>query len=243
MSTPTPSLAAPGSSIYDSNTVGLHVGDGTWDSSRDDFLLPNLVGFPFWVMRYNGMGNRFAGEPLYHHIVTGHGVMAAITFLFIVPAAIMIARFNHRNRRQAVRMHVWLQIITIFLATVVLILGWFAVGPARSLTNPHHGIGVAIYTLVLFQAIYGAWVRHHESKRNRDHVPMKLMVTSPAISDNNDITNMNIASSSSRASHCTPCHCSSCTRTDSVRITEGPLYPVHSLGDFSAYIVFDTLLS
>ena len=70
----------------------------------------------------------------------------------------------------------WLQIITIFLATVVLVLGWFAVGPSRSLTNPHHGIGVAIYTLVLFQAMYGAWVRHHEGKRARDHIPIKLIV-------------------------------------------------------------------
>jgi len=243
MSTPTPSLAAAGSSIYDSNTVGLHVGDGTWDSSRDDFLLPNLVGFPFSVMRYNGMGNRFAGEPLYLHIVTGHGVMAAITFLFIVPAAIMIARFHHRNPILALRMHVWLQIITIFLATVVLVLGWFAVGPARSLSNPHHGIGVAIYTLILFQAIFGAWVRHHESKRVRDHIPMKLMVISSAIGDCNGITNLNTASSSSRASHCAPCHCSSCTRTDSVRFTEVPLRPVHSLGYVPACIIFNTLLS
>lgn len=173
---PNPQLSAPGSDIYNSNVTGYHVGDGTWDSSRDDFLLPNLVGLPFHVMQYNGMGNRFAGLPEYHHIIIGHGVMAAITFLFIVPAAIMIARFYHRNGLLALRIHVWLQIITVFSSTVVLILGWFAVGPQRSLTNPHHGIGVAIYTLIMFQAIYGAWVRHHESKRFRDHIPIKLMV-------------------------------------------------------------------
>jgi hypothetical protein len=49
-------LAAPGSSTYDSNT--LHVGDGTWDSNRDTFLLPNLMGLNFATMQYNGMDFR-----------------------------------------------------------------------------------------------------------------------------------------------------------------------------------------
>jgi hypothetical protein len=49
-------LAAPGSSTYNSDT--LHVGDGTWDSTRDDFLLPNLVGLNFETMRYNGVFGR-----------------------------------------------------------------------------------------------------------------------------------------------------------------------------------------
>lgn len=49
---PSPQLAPPGSSSYDSNT--MHVGDGTWDAGRDNFLLPNLVGLNFATMRYNG---------------------------------------------------------------------------------------------------------------------------------------------------------------------------------------------
>jgi len=32
----------------------MHVGDGTWDTQRDTFLLPNLVGLNFDTMRYNG---------------------------------------------------------------------------------------------------------------------------------------------------------------------------------------------
>jgi hypothetical protein len=48
-------LAAAGSSTYSSNT--LHVGDGTWDSGRDTFLLPNLMGVNFETMRYNGQWN------------------------------------------------------------------------------------------------------------------------------------------------------------------------------------------
>lgn len=45
-------LTAAGSSTYSSNT--LHVGDGTWDTQRDTFLLPNLMGLNFETMRYNG---------------------------------------------------------------------------------------------------------------------------------------------------------------------------------------------
>jgi len=32
----------------------MHVGDGTWDTEKDTFLLPNLVGLNFATMRYNG---------------------------------------------------------------------------------------------------------------------------------------------------------------------------------------------
>lgn len=49
---PADQLAPAGSSSYTSDT--LNVGDGTWDFSRNDFLLPNLVGLNFDTMRYNG---------------------------------------------------------------------------------------------------------------------------------------------------------------------------------------------
>lgn len=49
---PSPQLAPPGSSSYNSDTMS--VGDGTWDAGRETFLLPNLVGLNFATMRYNG---------------------------------------------------------------------------------------------------------------------------------------------------------------------------------------------
>lgn len=49
---PADALSPAGSSTYSSNT--LYIGDGTWDSSRNDFLLPNLVGLNYETMRYNG---------------------------------------------------------------------------------------------------------------------------------------------------------------------------------------------
>lgn len=170
----TDGLAPAGSSQYSSGT--MYVGDGTWDSERNTFLLPNLMGLNFDTMRYNGMGNRFKDLPGYKSIVVGHGVVAAITFLGIVPAAIFMARFYHRSPRLALRMHIWLQILTVLLTTVVFTLGWFAVGPERSLTNPHHGIGLAIYVIVLVQAIGGGLIHHREKGRERFKIPLKLMM-------------------------------------------------------------------
>lgn len=136
----------------------MTVGDGTWDFTKNTFLLPNLVGLNFETMRYNGMGNRFATVAQYHSLVTGHGVLAAITFLFLVPIAIMYARF-HPDRRKGRRIHAYMQVLSVLLSTAVFILGFFAVGPSRSLTNPHHGIGVAIYVLIIIQAIGGSFIR------------------------------------------------------------------------------------
>ena len=168
----TDNLAPPGSSEYSSNT--MYVGDGTWDSTKNTFLLPNLMGLNFETMRYNGMGNRFAGLPEYHSLILGHGVLAAITFIGIVPTAIFLAKYgtDWPGGRVSFKLHVYLQIMTVFLATVILVLGWFAVGPERSLTNPHHGIGVAIYVLILFQFLYGSCMYRHERKRTAP--PRKL---------------------------------------------------------------------
>ncbi|TVY73275.1 hypothetical protein LSUE1_G009975 [Lachnellula suecica] len=167
-------LSPAGSSTYSSNT--MYVGDGTWDATRNDFLLPNLQGLNFETMRYNGMGNRFKDMPGYHSIILAHGVIAAITFLFIVPSAIFTARFYARSPGWALKWHIYLQILTVLLSTVVFILGWFAVGPERSLTNPHHGIGLAIYVIILVQAIGGWWVHRREKGRARRRLPVKLVL-------------------------------------------------------------------
>ncbi|KAH8889307.1 hypothetical protein GQ53DRAFT_842990 [Thozetella sp. PMI_491] len=161
---PADSLSPPGSSSYDSNT--MTVGDGTWDFTKNTFLLPNLMGLNFETMQYNGMANRFSTLTQYHTLILGHGVLAAITFLFIVPVAVMMARFYNRRPGYAVRYHAYLQILALLLTTVVFILGFFAVGPPRNLTNPHHGIGVAIYVMFLLQAVGGRLVKHIGPRRS-----------------------------------------------------------------------------
>ncbi|KXJ97712.1 hypothetical protein Micbo1qcDRAFT_9547 [Microdochium bolleyi] len=148
-------LSAPGTVSYDSNTMS--VGDGTWDFTKNTFLLPNLLGPNFETMRYNGMGNRFSTVPQYHTIVLAHGLLGALVFLFIVPAAVFSARFS--SSPSARRHHAWLNSLGILLITVVFVLGWFAVGPTRSWTNPHHVIGLTIYVMYLLQAIGGRLVK------------------------------------------------------------------------------------
>jgi hypothetical protein len=123
------------------------------------------------------MGNRFRNIPEYHSLILAHGVIAAIVFLFIVPTAIMMVRFQTLRSAWAVRLHIWFQVLTVALTTVLFVLGWFAVGPTRSLTNPHHGIGLAIYVLVLAQAIGGWFVYSREKGKVRNRLPLKLMVS------------------------------------------------------------------
>ncbi|KAI1212185.1 uncharacterized protein F4807DRAFT_361615 [Annulohypoxylon truncatum] len=160
---PADSLSAPGTATYASDT--LVVGDGTWDFTKNTFLLPNLMGLNIDTMRYNGMGNRFSTVEQYHQLVTGHGILAVITFLFVVPAAVMYARF--RPYGSSLRLHAYLQVFAVLLSTVVFVLGYFAVGPSRSLTNPHHGIGVAIYTMIMVQIVGGRLVKHIRRKSFR----------------------------------------------------------------------------
>ncbi|KAL9132129.1 MAG: hypothetical protein Q9217_000063 [Psora testacea] len=167
-----PQMAPAGSSSYSSDT--MTVGDGTWDASRNTFFLPNLVGLNFDTMQYNGMGNRFRDLPEYHNIIRAHGVIAAITFLFIIPSAIFTARFYDRNPRLGLRIHIWLQILTVLLTTVLIVLGFSAVGPSRKLSNPHHGIGLAIYILVLVQFLWGWWMHRSEKKQKRSYEPLKV---------------------------------------------------------------------
>ncbi|KAI5310543.1 hypothetical protein KEM55_005620 [Ascosphaera atra] len=146
-------LADPGSSTYDSNM--LHVGDGTWDSGRDTYLLPPLMGVNFETMRYNGMGNRFKDDHNYKQLIAAHAVLAAIVFLFLIPPSIFVARFYTRQPYWAKRIHIGLQILSMFLLTASFVTGWFAVSPERRLTNPHHGIGLAIYVLMWFNMFCG----------------------------------------------------------------------------------------
>jgi hypothetical protein len=124
------------------------------------------------------MGNRFAGLAGYHSLIKGHAIVAGITFLVIVPTAVLIVKFMMGSRPVwAVRTHIWLQIMTVILTTVIIILGFMAVGPDRALSNPHHGIGLAIYVLVLAQA-FGGWFVHSRQKgKIRTTLTLKVMVS------------------------------------------------------------------
>ncbi|KAL8778919.1 MAG: hypothetical protein Q9194_001714 [Teloschistes cf. exilis] len=153
----------------------MTVSDGTWDTTRNTFLLPNLVGLNFATMRYNGMGNRFRELNNYHTLILAHGIMAALTFLLFIPAAILLMRFK-RHRLNARRFHAWLQILAFLVVTAVIIVGFIAVGPKRSLTNPHHGIGLALYVMIVFQFFGGAWIRHQLQKKRPSNGLLRVLL-------------------------------------------------------------------
>lgn len=129
-----------------------------------------------WRLIDLGMGNRFREFNGYNKLILAHGIMAAFTFLLFVPSAIMFMRFK-RHRPNAVRFHVWLQILTILTATAIIILGFTAVGPERKLSNPHHGIGLALYIMILFQFFGGAWIRHKERKKRPSYGLLRILVS------------------------------------------------------------------
>ena len=112
-------------------------------------------------------------------MIIAHGTIAAIVFLGLVPMGSLIIRYYSRwNPYWAFKLHAWCQVLTLLLSTVVFVLGWFAVGPKRSLTNPHHGIGLAIYVMVIFQVLWGWFVHKVERNNIRHRVPLKLVVRS-----------------------------------------------------------------
>lgn len=122
------------------------------------------------------MGNRFASVEQYHYLIRAHAIIAVIAFLILLPASIMMARFYGKVPGRGVRVHIYINILVLGLATVVFILGFMAVGPSRSLTNPHHGLGVAIYVLLLWQTFAGNYIRKKFKKKMYRRPPIKLML-------------------------------------------------------------------
>lgn len=59
---PLDDMSAPGTATYDSNT--MVVGDGTWDFTKNNLLLPNLMGLNLATTQYNGM--HFLSSPIRH---------------------------------------------------------------------------------------------------------------------------------------------------------------------------------
>jgi hypothetical protein len=187
-----------------------------------------------------GMGNRFRNMINYKTYVTAHAVLAGMTFLFVIPAAIFMARFYHRNPRTALRFHIGLQILAVLLSTAAFILGFQAVGLQRSLTNPHHGIGVALYTLVLVQAIGGSVIHRWEKNKERFKIPLKLMVRGHTSYICSKLTDIDSSMAGPTNRH--PGHCTSPTWLDPVWLPEGLVHPLCYLGLCAPDTVLHSLL-
>lgn len=112
------------------------------------------------------MANRFSTFGQYRNIILAHAIIGALVFLLLVPFSVFTARFYTGRPGYAVKFHAQIHIFAGLLLLVVFILGNFAVGQKRSLTNPHHGIGLAIFVLFILQLIGGRLVKNIKKLRS-----------------------------------------------------------------------------
>lgn len=123
-----------------------------------------------------GMGNRFRNNGRYHKLITAHGILAATIFLGLVPVSTMILRFYTFRPWMALRIHIWSQLLSLVLCTACIATGCIATGSKRSLTNPHHGIGLAVYILMYVNLVWGFAVHLRTRGKRFMHIPMSILV-------------------------------------------------------------------
>ncbi|KAH0606970.1 uncharacterized protein H6S33_002958 [Morchella sextelata] len=152
--------------------------DGRWDGARSLYLLPPLVGLPLPDMRANGYGARNAGNSTYYRLIVVHAVFACLAFLLFIPAAIVCTRYliHGRNPRTAMYGHIGSNTASIICLTITFAAGFSAVGRENWGTNPHHIIGATLYAGVLFQALFGAFVRWRNSTKIRKRIALHTML-------------------------------------------------------------------
>jgi hypothetical protein len=110
-----------------------------------------------------------------------HGFFAALAFLVLIPSAIICARFlfHGRNPRAAMWGHIGLNFAAAVSLTVTFVAGYLAVGQKKFGSNPHHLIGVALYAAIIFQGLFGWFVRARNQKKIiRKKVALHAMVCS-----------------------------------------------------------------
>lgn len=123
-----------------------------------------------------GMRNRFRDDTRYNNLITAHGIFAATVFLGLVPVSALLLRFYTLRPWIALRLHIWTQLLIMVLCSACVATGWIATGSKRSLTNPHHGIGLAIYILMYTNLIWGFAVHLRTRGRKFTHIPLSILV-------------------------------------------------------------------
>ncbi|KAJ6264475.1 hypothetical protein Dda_0621 [Drechslerella dactyloides] len=94
-------------------------------------------------------------------LISIHAAFAAVAWLFLAPAAVIIARFFKSagigKRRRWFSIHFVLQLGTVSFMIVAFVTGYYAVTPGSpyQFKNPHFQIGTAAFAAVLAQALLG----------------------------------------------------------------------------------------
>ena len=182
------------------------------------------------------MGNRFSQLGGYHNLILAHGILAAITFLAIVPASVLLSRFSPRPREGRLS-HVSLNVLTVILVIVIFTLGNVAVGPSRRLSNPHHGTGTALFVLVLFSFFQGWWAHRKDWRRKHSYEPLKVTVSGKYTLGRANYTDHSLASHMARMDCCTPRSGPDTAGSDAIRIAQVAVHSLH-LGSFHTFCNF-----
>jgi cytochrome b561 len=122
---------------------------------------------------------------MYNKGVMAHLIFMVLTFLVLVPAAILIARFgrtyfnwfpHHRN----------IQLLAVVFIVIGFALGVSAAKPSPLNEETHYQVGVAVFILFFFQVILGL-ITHEYKKRSGKrwlgyvHAPLGLIIFGLAV--------------------------------------------------------------
>ncbi|KAK6338882.1 hypothetical protein TWF696_009687 [Orbilia brochopaga] len=106
-----------------------------------------------------------------------HSGFAAVAWLFLAPAAVIIARFFKSagigRHRRWFRLHFVLQMGTVAFMVVAFLTGYYAVTPGSKyqFKNPHFQIGTAAFAAVLAQTLLGI-INHFVLRPRRQRLDM-----------------------------------------------------------------------
>jgi Kef-type K+ transport system membrane component KefB len=121
----------------------------------------------------------------YNKIVVAHLVFAILTFLVLVPSAILIARFG-RTYFKWYHHHRNIQLVSIAFFLVAFFLGISAAYPAPVGEQTHYQVGVAIFVLYFVQIALGMGAHRYLRKTGQRyigyvHAPLGLIIFGLAV--------------------------------------------------------------
>jgi len=111
----------------------------------------------------------------YHDkLIIAHAVFASLAALFVVPSAILMARYL-RGSPSWYRLHSGLNLVTAIFIIIVFALGTRAVGSgghgsqfSGTGADTHHQLGLAVFLIVMVQTILGLAAHYTKTNTNTD---------------------------------------------------------------------------
>jgi len=124
-------------------------------------LQPTIAGYGQTIRDQDGLesgGERFRQDAYYKRLIVAHAVFAVLTFLVVIPLAVISARYTKHLQSKGWwwKNHAILNGIAVVFVTIVFTLGYYAVGTqGNTFDNVHHRIGLTIFIAILLQFLLG----------------------------------------------------------------------------------------